>query len=309
MKTQEIIYTNSDINPEYTTLDNTWVLEKNNKIVAVAKSDIGQVKKNNEDFYGVFTNQKDENLILVAVADGLGGHKAGEEASKFVIKSLGEFFKQCSPAEINDSEKYQKKLNKAIKKINSHLNKTIKKINKNIKEGDTTLTGAIINENDLIIFNIGDSRTYGYDQKLTQLTDDDSILWKIYKKGYIQKNDIRFTSFNCLVTNSMDDSFIPIHPKYKIVKDNPYSALLVTSDGVHDILSDETMGKIINSNYENPEKLINEIVKRAVYGNKERITEDTKKRLKKPFVPIFSEITPGKDNATAVLVLTKNKKE
>lgn len=283
-----------EILPTKGTINDRWALVRENKYIAVVKSDTGLKRKNNEDFYGVFTHPKNRNLVLAALADGMGGYENGEKASNFAITELGKAFKQSLVPEINDTQNYQK-----------YLDQKIKEINMNIKTGGTTLTGAVINENDILTFNIGDSRTYGYKDKLTQLTEDDSYLWSLYKTGKISKDDIRFIRGNNIISDALDGLPYPIHPTYKIIKKNEYDALLLTSDGIHDILSDSYMEATIKDYISFPSSIIYKLVFDSL-NHQEEIPDDALLRIENIMGTPFHETDPGKDNATAILVLTKN---
>lgn len=286
-----------EIVPTKETINDRWSLVKDEKDFAIVKSDIGLTRQVNEDFYGVFFHPQNKNLILATLADGMGGYKYGEKASAFAVAEISKAFKQSSEKDINDSENYQ-----------NYLNDKIKEINKNLKFGGTTLTGAIINENDIITFNIGDSRTYGYNDKLTQLTEDDSYLWPLYKTGKIYKDDIRFIEGNNVMSEALDGLNLPINPKYKIVKKDKYDALLLTSDGIHDILSDEQMEAIIKNNFFTPQNIVYRLVYESL-NYEEEISDEALERIENiSGIPIY-KTTPGKDNSTAVLVLTKNMKK
>ncbi len=283
-----------EILPTKGTINDRWKLFRGKKYIAFVKSDIGLKRKNNEDFYGIFTHPENRNLVLAALADGMGGYENGDKASSFAITEIGKAFKQSSAKEINNTNNYQQ-----------YLEQKIKEINKNLKTGGTTLTGAVINENDILTFNIGDSRTYGYKDKLTQLTDDDSYLWPLYKAGKIYKDDIRFISGNNIMNEALDGLPYEIHPKYKIVKKEKYDMLLLTSDGIHDILSDSYMEATIKDYMSLPSSIVYKLVFDSL-NHQEEISDDALKRIENITGTPFHETGPGKDNATAILVLTKN---
>lgn len=272
-----------------------FILQRNNNIIAIAESNIGKLREKNEDFYGLFINDEDPNLILIAVADGLGGLHGSERASRYTIKKLGHFFEKSNPEDINHPNRYK-----------LYLDRKIREINKTLPVGGTTLTGAILGKENLIIFNIGDSRTYGFkNNKLIQLTEDDSKVWEIYKQGLVKKDDIRFIYGNNIMTEAIDGLPWSIHPRYKIVNKNQYDALLLTSDGIHDILSDKTMEDIIINNINDPQMIINRIIDISVNGPADEISEESMEDIYAIGDIPFSKTQPGKDNATGMFVLTK----
>ena len=287
-------FVTDEIIPDKKTVNDRWSLTRDGKYIAIVKSDTGLIRIKNEDYYGVFPHPENKAIMLFAPPDGMGRYSYGDKASTFVVNEIGKYFKQSKIRDINDSQNYL-----------NYLDEKIKEINNNLKYGGTTLTGAVVNEEDIITFNIGDSRTYGYKDKLTQLTEDDSQLWSLYKNGKIKKDDIRFMHGNNIMTDAIDGLRIPIHPKYNIVKSNSYDALLMTTDGIHDILSDEEMETIIENNKEFPRSIAYELVFNSLYY-KEEISDEAMNRIENVLCEPFYETIPGKDNSTAVLVFTKN---
>src|SRR5699024_1940526 len=119
-------------------------------------TDKGKVRKNNQDSYFV---SEDTELPLFIVADGMGGHKAGEVASNMAVEIVKDFF-------IEKKEELKKNKVDILKFIKSAVEKANTIIYKKSIENDefhgmgTTITMAYIFENKLYIGHVGDSRAY-----------------------------------------------------------------------------------------------------------------------------------------------------
>lgn len=224
-----------------------------------AASNIGD-KPNQEDSVLILQHPQNENIKLLAVADGVGGSLYGEKASSYLLQEIAMHFDVLPEKYYNDAEFIETYFNKMIK----HINKEI--VNKNF--GQTTLSMSIIANKKTIIFNIGDSRTYTITEgKLKQETEDDSVVQELYKMGEIPKKDMmRYHNNSNLITNSIGMSNVKISSK---IIPNKYNTILGVTDGVSDFLSDEEIESIINNNKkENISKeLVEQALERILIGN------------------------------------------
>ncbi|MCK9330433.1 MAG: protein phosphatase 2C domain-containing protein, partial [Candidatus Cloacimonetes bacterium] len=160
------------------------------KIEYYAISDIGKKYKHNEDFYTL--PKKDNNILnldtyrLFVLCDGVGGANAGEVASKLSSEWLQRDFNNLQE---------DKKINNLSDLISNLIKDISIKINKlsleysEYKNMMTTLVSALFYQDRLYLHSIGDSRCYLLrNNKLEQLTDDDSLIWSLYKSGEISKD-------------------------------------------------------------------------------------------------------------------------
>lgn len=249
-------------------------------------TDIGLVRDRNEDSSITISHPRNDNIKMLAVADGLGGHSKGDFASRFVILSLAKWFLNEDINTFKTSAIVSVKLYDYIIEINNYLYD---------KEYDkskcaTTLTVAIILEKYTIIANIGDSRAYALiDNQLKQLTKDDSYVWTFYENGKYTKDELRFHQYNNIVTKCIGHS-MNIKPSVIRIANDSYNGLLLLTDGVSDCLSDDKINYIIHNKKDILKALINE----AVYH---------KQNNHIPNGIEFIDIKNGKDNATAALYM------
>ncbi|MBR3210511.1 MAG: serine/threonine-protein phosphatase [Bacilli bacterium] len=261
--------------------------------VIQAETNIGLIRKNNEDVALALTHPKDENIHLLLVADGMGGKEHGEYASFYTAKSIEKWFKTKSPKTLNNLEKAEDELVELIEKINTAI---IKKCGENVS--GTTLSVAIITRTGTVLGNIGDSRIYIYKgKKLIQVSEDDSDVWYYYKYGAVQKDDLRYFFNNNIITACIGLSEDICNISTQII-DNDYDILLLLTDGVTDLITDKKIKKIIASNRKS--LILKKLIYEAVYieQNLRVPLRLRRKKLSKYILPFH-----GRDNASGAIYL------
>ncbi|EGO88508.1 protein phosphatase, partial [Clostridium botulinum C str. Stockholm] len=124
-------------------------------------SDVGNVREINEDFIGKY---EDDEFALYIVADGMGGHNAGDVASKIAVESCIEFIKNNVCA-----ENIEDLLKDAIKYANNNIYLKAKS-NKKLCGMGTTITAFLIHNNEAVVANVGDSSCYIIEDNLKKVT-------------------------------------------------------------------------------------------------------------------------------------------
>lgn len=165
----------------------------------------------------------------------------------------------------------------------------------------TTLTLALITYEKTIILNIGDSRAYIYkDNNLVQLTDDDSVVWSYYKFKEIKKEELRYLANSNVINNCIGLNTSLCNPKITIIDNNIYDMLLLLTDGITDLLTDDKIKFLINNT--NKDKLLDRLIKEAVYVDQDLYIPNKLrfKYLNNVYLP-----THGEDNASAALLIKK----
>ena len=261
-----------------------------------AKTDIGLIRDNNEDASLIVCHPKNKNIKLLAVADGMGGKQDGDIASQYIINSLKRWFTNKKIKQLNNYEEIIKLLTTYLKRLNNNL---IKKYGPN--HLGTTLTIALIIYKYTIFFNCGDSRGYIYqDNKLIQVTADDSEVWFYYKYGEVEKDDLRYFVNNNLINACLGTTPGLCKISTKVIENN-YQMLLLFTDGVTDMITDKKITQIIKK--ENNENILNKIINEAVYVNQN--LKVPKRLLDKK---LSKYITPfnGRDNATGIIYIKED---
>lgn len=217
-----------------------------NKIVLTAASRVGNVRSNNEDMilaYDRFirsdiyqTVLAPENLdrFIVAVADGMGGHNAGEVASELVLQNLKFYFNDL-PKGLTSGE-LEEVMNEWLQSIHQTVNAR-GRANKSMSEMGTTLVGLIYYGKRFFWLNCGDSRLYRLrDGQLEQLTTDHSLINANGEKKH--SNVIT----NCIGAGC-DDTFIDM-----IEFTNnflPGDTYMLCTDGLNDMVPDEVIREML----------------------------------------------------------------
>lgn len=198
-----------------------------------ALSHKGLVRKSNQDAF-IFLS----DIKLLAVADGMGGHRGGDIASTQAVKILEEYVRQHEglPEVI---------LHEAFNEANYQIFSQ-SKIDANLQGMGTTLTAAILREGRLIIAHVGDSRAYLYQENtFTQLTDDHSFVGELMRHGNITSQEADKHPNKNMLTRALG-SEETVDVEIRVFEVEKGSKILLSSDGLSNMLNMEEIKAIIN---------------------------------------------------------------
>jgi serine/threonine protein phosphatase PrpC len=210
-------------------------------IDAFGKTDVGRRRKLNEDNLLI-----DRDIQLYAVCDGMGGHNAGEVASKMAIETLHAFIAKSQGEEKDITWPYG--LEPSLSFEANRLKTAIKLANKRIfKAADnredytgmgTTLVAALVNDSTLTVGNAGDSRVYMVrDGKLSQLTRDDSWVSAAWAEGILSSDEIDRHPLRNVITKAVGaKADIDLETSEHKLADG--DVVLLCSDGLHAMITD-----------------------------------------------------------------------
>jgi len=220
-----------------------------------AQSDQGMIRTSNEDS---FIADPQSNTYLVA--DGMGGHAAGEIASHIAASTVGELLSGLS-----QNSDVEELLQAAVQEANRRVFEA-QKLNPEYRGMGSTLTVLTIPDSRFYLAQVGDSRAYLYrDKTLSQLSRDHSLVWPLFEKGLMSKDDISRHPQKNLITRS-----IGTHPE--VEADLESGALvegdvfLLCSDGLTDVLSDHDILQILSNGSMNPQEMSEKLVQAANFG-------------------------------------------
>jgi protein phosphatase len=245
------------------------------KITYQAITDVGRKRKGNED--SLFVNA-DQNLFVVA--DGMGGHAAGEVASKVAVDSINEFICLTS----GDEEiTWPFGLDQNISYDGNRLKTAIRYANRKVLEATqersdyegmaTTVCGVLVDGDSANLGHVGDSRVYLHRQgELTQLTADHSWVNEQILSGVISPDQARSHPLRNVVTRALGGK-PDLTVDMQVHKANPGDILLMCSDGLTTMIPDEDIGKIIDEADGDLEKAAKSLVATAnARGGEDNIT-------------------------------------
>lgn len=206
------------------------------------KSETGRVRPHNED--SVFIHAPSEQLVIVAVADGMGGHRAGDVASQLAVQVVKEQLRDITVEQ--PVSQLRDKLQKSIEQANMRVLKKSREDEGTAGMG-TTLVIAILKEDQLLIGNIGDSRAYLInEQGCKQMTRDHSLVNELIEIGEITEVEaLAHPQKNILVRAvGTDPEVLPDIIEHKWEVDD---YLLVCTDGLTNMLTDEHIHAVIRT--------------------------------------------------------------
>jgi serine/threonine protein phosphatase PrpC len=217
------------------------------KIVCEARSDVGRKRKGNED--ALFINP---DLRLYVVADGMGGHAAGEVAAKIAVDSINEFVALTGgdqeitwPFGLDDSISYDgNRLKTAIRHANRKVLDATRE--RSEYEGMATTVAAVLVDGDTAnLAHVGDSRIYLWsDDKIQLLTSDHSWVNEQIQSGIISAEQARSHPLRNVVTRALGGrSDLVVDVQSRRMK--PGDVLLLCSDGLTTMIGDEDIARIL----------------------------------------------------------------
>jgi protein phosphatase len=152
----------------------------------VIETDTGRKREINEDRVAVL--KRPEGLLLVLVADGMGGHNAGDVASEMTVSSLGRIFMEEQPEAFSSIESKKEWLSQHVQNVNREVYEYAGN-HPGCKGMGTTLIAALIDNTDCVMCHIGDSRAYVIDGTVEQLTRDHSYVNVLVDSGEISEEE------------------------------------------------------------------------------------------------------------------------
>ena len=230
-------------------------------------TDAGKVRSHNEDNVTILNNNNQE--FLLAVADGMGGHKAGEVASKIAIEHLTDEFDKLETFGSKDNAIGW--LRNVVVEINNKIFAYTDEF-PNSKGMGTTLVVAI-KTNDYVLFgNIGDSSGYVYkNEKLHKVTKDHTLVNLLVSTGELTEEEAKYHPRKNVLMRALGAND-PIEIDIFDVVDNTIKGIFLCSDGLTNMLTEEQIEKILNSDLSIEEAVVKLIRKSNSRGGTDNIT-------------------------------------
>ncbi len=209
------------------------------KMKTFSITDIGRKREINQD-YVFATDETIGNLPnLLVVADGMGGHRAGDFASRFTVEVLAEEVqnsKETHPEQI---------LGNAIQTANERLMEEAAKDSR-LEGMGTTLVAATILDHVLYFANVGDSRLYLINKEIRQLSKDHSMVEEMVRLGGLTEEEAKHHPDKNIITRAMGvkDKVEPDFFEYRLKGGD---TILMCSDGLTNMVDDDEIFQIVKS--------------------------------------------------------------
>lgn len=205
------------------------------KLVIYGVSDVGQMRDHNEDHIAW-----DKDLGLVIVADGMGGHNAGEVASEIAVNSIQEALRDVLDPDMQVSHNIE--LRDAVREAICYAND---EINREARENfayngmGTTIVMNLFHGDQIISAHVGDSRSYRLrDDKLEQLTTDHSLVQEMVDNGYLSEEEAQLSASRNLITRALgiaETVDVDVNEQQVAYGD----IYIMCSDGLTDLVTDD----------------------------------------------------------------------
>ena len=235
------------------------------RIKAGMSTDKGRKRSHNEDAL-----YADHKRGLFVIADGMGGHKAGEVASKIavenIVKDLG---KSLSDHESPILGEYRDEFSAETNKLASSVRLANQEIFKAAQEKTecngmgATVVAICFSGNVMMVAYVGDSRLYLVrDNEIDQLTDDHSLVYEQLKKGVISEKEAKESHYRNIITRALGvENTVEVELDEQVVLLN--DCILMCSDGLYDMVdADEILNTVLNYS-KKPQKACDSLVELA----------------------------------------------
>jgi PPM family protein phosphatase len=230
------------------------------RIRMAGMSDPGRMRGENEDRIAVHPE-----LGLAVLADGMGGHQAGEVASGIAVETVIDHFEHRESGTAADHASEAETVTEAIRKANSAIYHAGHE--RADREGmGSTVVVAVFSDNRVCIGHVGDSRLYRLRAgTLEQITKDHSVVQELVNRGIFTAEEARQSVAKNLVTRALGvDPVIEPDVTEALVQDG--DLYLLCSDGLNDVLPDDRISHVLNHHGDDIDAAVRELVDLANTG-------------------------------------------
>lgn len=229
---------------------------------AIGKVNIGKKRTRNED--SIFVSNSPVGILpnLFIVADGMGGHKAGGVASELAITAFCEYIRSHEHVDIRTREDVTILLKLGIRHANHEIYEKAKTDEAYAGMG-TTFTVATVIENIVYLAHVGDTRLYLInDKSIFQATTDHSLVQEMLEQGYISENEMSEHPQRHIITRAVG-TYAKVKVDTLIYDLSKVKYLLLCSDGLTSMLTNEEIHEIIKTRNESLEQIVDGLIEAA----------------------------------------------
>ncbi|HEV2718786.1 MAG TPA: Stp1/IreP family PP2C-type Ser/Thr phosphatase [Thermoanaerobaculia bacterium] len=225
---------------------------------------VGKQRQHNEDAFLVADEAK-----LYLVADGMGGHAAGEIASRIAVDSISEFILHTKEDDGTwphaYDEQYKRSTNRlmaAVKLANTRVLEAMRK-DARLRGMGTTVVACLADDDTMSVAHVGDSRAYLVrDGQLSRLTNDHSWVFEQVQAGMLTEEEAEKHPLRNVITRALGGA-LSVIPDASEVASKPGDVYLLCSDGLTGMLPEEEILRVVNENKDDLERACQELIDRA----------------------------------------------
>ena len=238
--------------------------QKGLKMEFFAKTDQGKMRKMNQDFLFDTGDALGKFPNLFLLADGMGGHRAGDFASRYLVESLTTLLKQTEELPLVRS------LEKAIQKMNLELLR-LSQSNIHLQGMGSTLVTAFVEGNSIVFSNVGDSRAYLFQRnRLRQVTRDHSYVEEMIQRGKMIRGSEEYQKSKNMITRAVGvEKYLEVDFFEEEWEEG--DLFFLCSDGLSNMVDQESMVQILKDDSSLEEKGEALITLANINGGKDNI--------------------------------------
>lgn len=234
-------------------------------IIAYGKSDVGMVREMNQDYYYIASDENEIKLYILA--DGMGGYKGGEIASKLAVTSAKNYIENNIKETPKDKESLLQLVASSVEYANMLVYEK-SKTEEDLEGMGTTLEVCLVYNNRAYIAHIGDSRIYRIRKEfMRKITKDHSYVQKLVEDGTITKEEAAVHPKKNMLMKALGCNAF-VEPDVTIKGFLKGDTLIICSDGLTNMVSQEEIYNITTSKFEYaPSELIEKANRNGGYDN------------------------------------------
>ena len=220
-------------------------------------TDAGKVRSHNEDSVTILKNKSNEYLMIVA--DGMGGHRAGEVASSMVVTHMGKRFSEVST--VGNKVDAINWLNDNIAEINKNILDYTKEHAESVGMG-TTVVLALLTKEFLIFGNIGDSSGFAIKNgKLHKVTHDHTLVNLLVEAGDLTEEEAKYHPKKNVLMKALGGMERVELDIFDV--DTSANGILLCSDGLTNMLTEEQIEKVLNDEELDMEEKVIKLIRKC----------------------------------------------
>lgn len=220
------------------------------------RTDIGQKRSENQDFINQFSNKS--GITLIILADGMGGHRAGNIASELTVTDLGKIWEET---DLSDLSQIRDWMIDVIEKENQKIHELGKE--ESYRGMGTTIEAVAVVGNAVLYAHLGDSRIgLVRNGQYQQLTTDHSLVNELLRAGQITEEEAAIHPQKNIITQSIGQQS-PIELDLGVQQLEPGDFIVMNSDGLTNMISNETVVNVLLADDESLPEKANQLVAQA----------------------------------------------